>query len=150
MLRMGSMMWFSNSMTPGVEPILYKDKEIAIVYRASINVQERKFLTTEDNPFQIGLHERKKGTKIPAHLHNCPKPLSISEIQEFLYVVRGTIHLTMLNVKNETIAVKDLTAGDSVLLKSQAHRIEFLDDARIIELKQGPYPGHEYAKTYLE
>lgn len=137
-------------MTPGVEPILYEGKEIAVVYRASIEVSERLFLTESNNPFQIGLHERKKGTKIGAHLHNCPKPLSISEIQEFLYVVRGTIRLTMLTKKNETIAVKGLTVGDSVLLKSQAHRIEFLDDARIIELKQGPYPGHEYAKTYLE
>lgn len=137
-------------MTPGVEPILYEGKEIAVIYRASIEVSERLFLTENNNPFQIGLHERKKGTKIPAHLHNCPQPLAISEIQEFLYVVRGSIRLTMLNAKNETIDVKDLTTGDSVLLKSQAHRIEFLNDARIIELKQGPYPGHEYAKTYLE
>ncbi|HLD24447.1 MAG TPA: hypothetical protein VJB96_00875 [Patescibacteria group bacterium] len=134
----------------GVEPILHEGKEIAIVYRASIEVSERLFLTENNNPFQIGLHERKKGTKIPAHLHNCPAPLSIAEIQEFLYVVKGSIRLTMLTEKKETIAVKDLAAGDSVLLKSQAHRVEFLDNARIIELKQGPYPGHEYAKTYLE
>lgn len=133
-----------------MEPILFENKEIAIVFRADMDIPERLFATTDDNPFQVGFHERKKGTKIPAHLHNCPKPLSISEIQEFLYVAKGTIQLTMMTADKKTIAVKDLHAGDSVLLKSQAHRVEFLDDARIIELKQGPYPGHEYAKTYLE
>ncbi len=137
-------------MTPGVEPILYENDEIACVYRASIPVSERLFLTDENNPFQIGLHDRKKGAKVPAHLHNCFTPLTVTEIQEFLYVVSGTIRVTMLDKDMKEIAVKDLTTGDSMLLRRQAHRVEFLDDARIIELKQGPYPGHHDAKTYLE
>ncbi len=134
----------------GVEPIMYHRSEIACVYRASIRVPNRLFLTPDENAFQIGIHERKKGTSIPAHIHNCPTPLEICEIQEFLYIVSGSVKITLLTEKMKTIAVKKLHAGDSILLKTQAHRVEFLDDARIIELKQGPYPGHEYAKTYLE
>jgi hypothetical protein len=139
------------SSVPGVEPIFYKKREIACIYRSSIRISDRLlFLTPDENAFQIGIHERKKGTSIPAHIHNCPKPLEIPEIQEFLYIVSGSVKITLLTDKLETIAVKILRAGDSILLKTQAHRVEFLDDARIIELKQGPYPGHEYAKTYLE
>lgn len=137
-------------MHTGVEPIVYQQTEVALVFRSSMVVPERLFPTTVDNPFQIGFHERKKGAKIPAHLHNCPKPLKISVIQEFLFIVFGTVKVTFLTDKKELIQEVILQKGDSILLKSQAHRIEFLDDARIIELKQGPYPGHEYAKTYLE
>ena len=134
----------------GVEPILHEGKEIAIVYRASIEVSERLFLTENNNPFQIGLHERKKGTKIPAHLHNCPAPLSIAEIQEFLYVVKGSIRLTMLTEKKETIAVKDLAAGDSVLFVDCGHEVIFHKGSRMMEVKQGPYPGDKKAKIFRD
>ena len=134
----------------GVEPIMYQRTEIACVYRASIQVSDRLFLTPDANAFHIGIHERKKGTSIPAHIHNCPIALEISEIQEFLYIVSGSVKITLLTETLETIATKILRAGDSILLKTQAHRVEFLDHARIIELKQGPYPGKAYAKKFLE
>ena len=47
------------------------------------------------------------------------------------------------------IAKKLLIAGDAILLKSQAHSVEFLGNARVFEIKQGPYPGDSHAKHYL-
>ena len=137
-------------MSDGIESIVYEGKEVASVYRHNLPVSGLKFLTPDSYPFQIGIHERPKGTLIKAHLHNCPKPISVSEIQEFLYVVSGSITVTVLTERKKVIDVKTLFPGDSILLCSLAHRVEFSENARIIELKQGPYPGKEYAKRYLE
>lgn len=137
------------SMTRGIEPILYHKKEIACVYRKTIKASGIRFLTTPDNAFQIGLHDRKLPVSLPAHIHNCPTPLSIPEIQEVLFVIKGKIRITMLTKNNTVIAKKLLSSGDAVLLKTQAHKVEFLGKARVFEIKQGPYPGDANAKHYL-
>lgn len=137
-------------MADGIESILYNGTEVACVYRKDLPVSGLRFLTPNSYPFQIGIHERPKGTNIKAHLHNCPKPIEVTEIQEFLYVVWGSITVTILTEDKTVIDTKILGPGDSILLCTPAHRVEFSEDARIIELKQGPYPGPEYAKRYLE
>ncbi len=136
-------------MTRGVEPILYQKKEIACVYRRTVPVDGIRFFTTPDNAFQIGIHDRKKPMKLPAHTHNCPKPLTIAEIQEVLFVIKGKIRVTMVSDSNTVIAKKLLSSGDAILLKSRAHSVEFLGNARVFEIKQGPYPGDAHAKHYL-
>lgn len=136
-------------MTRGIEPILYQKKEVACVYRRTIPVSGIRFLTREDNAFQIGIHDRKQPIALPAHIHNCPTPLSIPEIQEVLFVIMGKIRVTIISEANAVIGKKLLSAGDAILLKSQAHSVEFLGNARVFEIKQGPYPGDAHAKHYL-
>ncbi|OGG30386.1 hypothetical protein A2971_00780 [Candidatus Gottesmanbacteria bacterium RIFCSPLOWO2_01_FULL_46_21] len=136
-------------MSRGIEPVLYQNKEIACVYRRTIAVSGIRFLTEPENPFQIGIHDRKQKIRLPAHIHTCPKELVISEIQEILYVMRGKIRVTIISETNTPIAKKLLIAGDAILLKSQAHSVEFLGNARVFEIKQGPYPGDSHAKHYL-
>lgn len=136
-------------MIQGVEPIIYKKKEIACIYRKNIPVNSIQFLTTPDNPFQIGIHDRKLPIKLSPHTHNCPIPLSIGEIQELLFVMKGKIRVTIVSEKNKIIATKLLSRGDAVLFKTQAHGVEFLGNARVFEVKQGPYPGDAHAKHYL-
>lgn len=133
----------------GVEPVLFEKKEIACVYRASIAVDTIQFLTLPDNPFQIGIHDRKKPITLPPHIHNCPKAIIVSEIQEVLYVVKGKIRVTMMSENQKIISRKLLSAGDAILLKSQAHSVEFLGNCRVFEIKQGPYLGDKHAKHYL-
>lgn len=136
-------------MIRGIEPIMHQKKEIACVYRRTVPVDGIRFFTTEDNAFQIGIHDRKKPIKLPAHIHTCPKPLTIFEIQEVLFVIKGQIRVTMVSDTNTVIAKKLLSSGDAILLRSQAHSVEFLGNARVFEIKQGPYPGDNHAKHYL-
>mgnify|MGYP001569458735 CR=1 FL=1 len=136
-------------MTDGIEPIYYQKKEVACVYRKTITVKNIRFLTTPDNAFQIGIHDRKLPIKLSPHTHNCPKPLSIPEIQELLFVIKGKIRIRIVTDTKKLIAKKLLSEGDAVLFKSQAHGVEFLGNARVFEVKQGPYPGDAHAKHYL-
>lgn len=135
----------------GIEPIIHNTLEVACVYRSSLVVKNNiQFLTSQDNPFQIGIHDRKEKIRLPTHLHNCPKPIEISEIQELLYVISGQIRVYMYTKDNKKIAQKLLSPGDAILLKSAAHSVEFLGNARVFEVKQGPYPGYAHAKIFFD
>lgn len=136
-------------MTIGVEPILYQNKEVACVYRKTIAVDGLRFFTTPDNPLQVGIHDQKKLLVLPTHSHNVPKPIVVTQIQEVLYVIAGRIRVTIISESNKLLAKKLLSAGDAILLKSQAHKVEFLRNSRVFEIKQGPYPGEAHAKHYL-
>ncbi len=134
----------------GLEKVLLKGKLVAIIYRKDIPVDGVKFLTEESNPFQIGLHNQQKGVKLSPHMHKISQPIIVNEIQELLYVVSGKIRITLYDSKGEKIAKKTLTDGDSILLLSQGHGVDFLETSKIFEVKQGPYPGTANAKLYFE
>jgi hypothetical protein len=134
----------------GIEDIYYKKRLIAKVFRANLPIDGVQFFTDELNPFQIGAHKRKKGVSLQPHVHLMEKPVTINVIQELLFVQSGKIQVTIYTTKGRVITSKILTSGDSILLMEEGHGVEFLEDSRIFEVKQGPYPGTTHAKLYLQ
>lgn len=134
----------------GVEDIYYKKKLIGKVFRANLPIDGVQFFTDQMNPFQIGAHNRKKGISLTPHIHLMDGPLTINIIQELLFVQSGKIQVTLYTEKGKIIDKKILTTGDSILLMEQGHGVDFLEDSRIFEVKQGPYPGTTHAKLYLK
>jgi len=132
-----------------IEKVESSKKLIALIYRSNIKVDGVKFLTDRKNPFQVGIHNRQKGVSLPPHIHRLDSLLTIKTVQEFLYVVDGKIRVTLFTEKGKKITRKTLSPGDSILIISGGHGVDFLEDARIIELKQGPYPGPSKAKHFF-
>lgn len=132
-----------------VEKVTDGEKLIAVIFRKNIKVDGVKFLTEEFNVFQVGIHSRKKGTNLPPHLHKIEKPLIIKSIQEILYIVSGKVKVSLYGAKGKKIKSKTLISGDSILLVSGGHGVEFLENSRVFEVKQGPYPGATKAKAFL-
>lgn len=131
------------------EKILYGKSLIAVIFRKNIKVEGVKFLTDEANPFQVGIHNRQKGTHLAPHVHRIEKPLIINSIQEILYVIEGKIRVSLYSTKGKRIASRVLGSGDSILLVSGGHGLDFIENSRIFEVKQGPYPGFDHAKSFL-
>ena len=125
----------------GLEEINQKGKSLAIIFRNYIRVKGTKFFTEHINPFQVGIQYRKKGDHVIPHTHKINSPIIVNEIQEILFIQKGKIRLTLYSEKKEIIARKILTSGDAVLLLRGPHHVDFLEDTKIFELKQGPYPG---------
>lgn len=133
----------------GFEQITYKGNVIAMIFRKNLAVDGVKFFTDEQNPFQVGAHWRPKGTKLPPHIHVMAHPLVINTIQEVLVVLEGKILVTLYTKEGKVIRRKIIYAGESILLMNEGHGVDFLEDAKIFEVKQGPYPGTTHAKIYL-
>lgn len=134
----------------GVEDVYSDNKLIAAVYRKNIPVEEIKFLTNDENLFQVGIHNRKIGISLSPHIHKIKKPIVINSIQEILYVVKGKIRVTLYNDEGKVIKRKILTNGDSILFISGGHGVDFIKNSRIFEVKQGPYAGVTHAKFFFK
>ena len=133
----------------GLEAITQKGRSIAIIFRNYIKVKGTKFFTENTNPFQVGIQYRKKGEQVAPHTHRIDSPITIKEIQEILFVQKGKIRLTLYTEGGEILSKKILNSGDAVLLLRGPHQVDFLEDSKIFELKQGPYPGAKKAKIYI-
>lgn len=134
----------------GLEKIYREKKLVAVVFRRSINIEGVRFLTDASNPFQVGLHNRKKGVKLTPHIHKIASPLKITQIQELLYVQKGKIRVNLYTKKGESIRSMILAENDAVLVLDIGHGVDILTDAKIFQVKQGPFPGTEHAKIYFK
>jgi hypothetical protein len=129
--------------------VKYRGNKVAMIFRKNLKVNHVQFFTDIHNPFQIGIHERPKNVKLPPHVHLIEKKLTIDTIQELLFVQSGKIKVSLITSRGEKIRDIILTGGDSILLMSEGHGVEFIEKSRIFEVKQGPYPGTTHAKIYL-
>lgn len=134
----------------GIENVYYQRKLIGIVFRKNIPLSGVKFFTKKDNPFQIGFHQREKGVSLNPHIHHLANPLIIDQIQEILFVLRGKIRVNFYSATGKPITEKILSTDDSVLLMDEGHGVDFLENSRVFEVKQGPYPGSKKAKIYFQ
>jgi hypothetical protein len=121
---------------------------VAIIVRANHPVKNLEFFTEEQHPLQVGMHDKPAGLKLAPHVHLSNTKV-ITEIDEVLYVVSGKIRTTFYTVDGDKIDEAILGAGDFVIQLSQGHGVDILEDAKIFEVKQGPYPGTQHAKIYL-
>ena len=130
------------------EEITADGKILAVVVRSTFNEPGVSFLTPNDFPFQFGIHLRKKHEFVPAHKHSPFKELKNLPAQEFFYVEDGKVEVVMFNKENEQVKKTILNKGDMVLLNC-GHSITFLEDSKLIELKQGPYRGRDEEKSSI-
>lgn len=129
--------------------VMHLGKLVAIVVLAAHPIDNIEFVTDEQQPLQVGLHRKAAGIKLTPHIHLSNTKV-ITEIQEVLYVVEGKIRVRLYTIDGEEIDVIDLGTGDSIVQISLGHGVEILEDAKIFEVKQGPYPGTQHAKIYLQ
>lgn len=127
--------------------ISHKGKTLAIVFSKNLPADGVRFLTPTHYPLQIGLMEHKNGKNVPLHIHRDMK-YNVNTTQEFLYVIKGSADITIATLKWETVEKFKLRAGDFVLFVCGAHGVDIKKGSRLIEVKQGPYPGDDYAKRF--
>ncbi|MBL7036448.1 hypothetical protein ISR94_01180 [Candidatus Microgenomates bacterium] len=123
-------------------------KVLAIIIKGN-TVRKYQFFSPENFPLQIGAVGKKSGDKIRAHLHNEPLR-TVRTTQEFLYIEKGKVRVSIYNDSGKVIAKRVLKQGDKILSAAGGHGFEILEDTVFFEVKQGPYPGYDKAKTYLE
>jgi mannose-6-phosphate isomerase-like protein (cupin superfamily) len=143
-------------MSQYVEKIEHNGKILAIIARAqAIKELEEKneqmlFVTPDEFPFQIGIHNRPAGNVIKEHFHVPFEKLEDFPVQEFFYVISGRVHIDLYDDRENDTKVSEviIQEGDSIVLNT-GHGFTLLDDCKLIELKQGPYRGKDMEKRYF-
>ena len=130
-----------------LERIKYKSKILAIIIRNSYEQEGIDFFTPENFSQQIGYMKRPSGYEIKPHLH-IPVKREVSFTKEVLFIKQGRVRVDFYNDSEEYIESKIISQGDVILLAFGGHGFKILEDAEIIEVKQGPYAGEKDKKRF--
>lgn len=131
-----------------IEKIGKNGKIFAIVIRGVFNKPGCTFVSPGDFPLQLGIHKRRAKEHIKAHRHLPFEELRDVPVQEFLYVESGSIEVGFYH-NNKKFSTTILNSKDMILINC-AHEVVFLEDTKIIEIKQGPYRGKDVEKEYFK
>ena len=99
---------------------------------------------SSDADFVQALHWRyDAGKRLQAHEH-LHVPRSATHTQEVVVVLRGRMRTTVFDAARKLVATVDLGPGEAMALLAGGHGYEILEnDTRVLEIKNGPYPGAE-------
>jgi uncharacterized protein YjlB len=99
------------------------------------------FFSNDDEFLQVGAWNYDAGKKLLAHIHNTVER-TINRTHEVLYVISGRLEAVIYTLDAEEVKTLILEAGDVLVLLSSGHGYRILEDGtRVIEIKNGPYPG---------
>ena len=131
------------------EHIYYQRQLLAIILRRTRTLGKTTFYSPTLAPLQLGTICKKKGDIIRPHIHNEPvKTVRIT--QEVLVIEEGKLRVDLYAPNGKRVYQTILSKGDKIFLAAGGHGFTVIEDTRIFEVKQGPYPGYEKAKKYLD
>jgi quercetin dioxygenase-like cupin family protein len=126
-----------------MEPIavIKNGRTYALFFPKNLRAPEGvRFLTEQTMPLQVGLMERKAGYVVQPHTHP-PVERTLHSTPEFLYVESGQILVKVFDESWALLEERAIGAGDFLLLLAGGHSMEIREDARFMEVKQGPFAG---------
>lgn len=123
-----------------IERVKYCELELALIVRANYHSDGIEFFTPPSYSQQIGYMNRAKGYLIEPHIHN-PVIREVRFTNEVLIIRKGIIRVDFYSIERQYLFSRELIEGDIILLIEGGHGFEILEDAEIIEVKQGPYAG---------
>jgi mannose-6-phosphate isomerase-like protein (cupin superfamily) len=128
-----------------LQKIAYQETIIAIIIRSNFRSSGIQFFTPDEFSQQLAYMKHPSGYHIPPHVHN--KVIrDVQTTQEVLFVKSGKLRVDFYTEDQTYLESSTLNTGDVILLASGGHGFEILEEAEIIEVKQGPYSG-DHDKT---
>jgi len=125
-------------MTTDIIRIISKKRLLAVIIKAKFKQDGLKFFVPDDYPQQLGYMKRLKGYVITPHTHK-PVLRRTKLTQEVLFIRGGKIRIDFYDEKKHYVESRVVKQGDVVFLAFGGHGFEFMEDAEIIEVKQGPF-----------
>jgi hypothetical protein len=122
---------------------IVKDGQIyAIILKKGFDRPGANFFTPGEFSQQLGLLQHDRGKVVERHRHKLVKR-EIFRTQEVLVFLTGRVRVELYDDETQLLETVILEGGDAILLARGGHRLEVLEPAKIIEVKQGPYAGFD-------
>ncbi|MCJ7805183.1 hypothetical protein MUP46_00880 [Patescibacteria group bacterium] len=101
------------------------------------------FVSSKEDYQQVGTWEYSKGQKLAPHIHSI-QPRQVLRTQEVIFIKDGQVRADIYTEKKEFLKSVNLRKGDTIILLNGGHGYEILEDnTKVLEVKNGPYPGAE-------
>jgi hypothetical protein len=125
-------------MSDDIIRIISKGKLLAIIIKAKFRQKGLKFFVPDEYPQQLGYMKHLKGHVIISHIH---KPIlrKIKLTQEILFIRSGKVRVDFYDGRRHYLESRVVKQGDIVFLAFGGHGFRFMEDAEMVEVKQGPF-----------
>lgn len=121
------------------EKVIHDGEVFALIIYSGKVDEGVQFYTEDEQPLQVGKHCYVGGKIIKPHRH-VPVDIELNgPLQEVLYIESGKVEVTFYSCEGEKIDKKILARGDTILLMNGGHGFEFLENTKMLEVKQGPF-----------
>jgi len=114
---------------------------LAYIVRAGPPPAETRYLTPDDCNLQVGHVVYAADTEIPRHAHLALER-TIVGTTEVLLIQQGRCEVDIYSEDRRLVATCELRLGDILIAVAGGHGFRVLEDLVLLEIKQGPYPGH--------
>jgi len=123
-----------------VDTIRSDGSVVAIIVYRDHHIEENKieFLGPKEFILQVGYMNRPPGYQVIPHIHN-PVHRETFGTQEVLFIKEGVVEIDFYSFEQTYLESRKLSSGDIVLLAGAGHGITVLEQAIIVEVKNGPY-----------
>ena len=122
------------------EQIELNGKILGIIIRADYQKDGISFFTPDDFSQQLGYMNLPTDYIIAPHVHNLVER-KVELTQEVLIVRSGKVRVDFYDDDRNYIESRIIQTGDVCLLANGGHGFKVLEQAEMIEVKQGPYCG---------
>ena len=139
-----------------VEKIEHNGKIMAIIIRKQsfddLSLKNpMQFVTPDDFPLQTGIQLRPRGNIVPAHFHVPFEKLENYPVQEFFHILSGKVQVELLDDReNDAIIGQFIVYSGDYCILNTGHKIVFLEETKMLEIKQGPYRGKDKEKRFVQ
>lgn len=131
-----------------IHKITYHDKLLALIVSSKFNEPGIHFFTPNDLSQQLAYMHHPTGKAIQPHVHN-PVLREVQYTQEVLFIRKGKLRVDFYNNQQDYLESRILEAGDVILLVTDGHGFEVLEEVEMIEVKQGPYVGEQDKTRFI-
>jgi len=108
------------------------------------------WISNDEDNIQVGLFHYDKNKHLRSHTHNIYDRMG-TRTCEAMYVISGSVMVTVLDEKKEIIKKIILAEGGIYISLAGGHYFDVLEnETRIFEAKNGPYFGVEKDKIFYE
>ena len=121
-----------------VETVRDGEQVLAIIVRGSYDAEGISFFSPGDFPLQLGHMRRPAGYRIAPHVHH-PVQRNTIGTQEVLFIRKGIVRVSFYSEARELVDSRVVSEGDILLLAAGGHGFDVLEEATIVEVKNGPY-----------
>lgn len=122
-------------------------KIIAIIRRHTEWKPGLDFVTPDEKFIQVGTWNYDAGKKLDRHEHNIVERVS-NITQECVFVVSGSMDIDFFSADRNFLETVRLQTFDYAVIYGGGHSYHILeDDTKILETKNGPFPGVDVDKT---
>lgn len=129
--------------------VIHNNKTYALVLSVDDFRPGVRFVSEPEWALQVGLLMPPAGHAIDAHVHLPHNGREVRLTQEFLFVISGSMEVDFFNEPSQRFHTETVRQGEALFHIQGGHAFRFPEETRLLEVKSGPYFGHEKDKVFL-